>query len=263
MMKGVHLKVVLNIYICDDNSEFLSKIEKRIRNYILIQGLPMTMACATTSPNDMLHSLKQCREGVGPFGAYFLDIHLENSIDGINLAEAVRLYDSRGFIIFITMDPDFLPITLLKRLEILDYIVKGESDLEEKICRCIDSIYARITNIESPQTGKFVFNLTDDLKGMTVSVNLPDILYFQSSADMPHNIALYTHSHRYVFRGSLNKTIDALDEHFFRCHKSVIVNLNKITGLDKKSLIAQIANDHEVFVASRSFGKLKRLLEWD
>ena len=250
---------MLNIFICDDNQKCLSKVENCIREYISIEGLPMTLACATTSPDDMLHYLKQCKKETS--GAYFLDIHLENPINGISLAETVRQYDPRGFIVFITMDPDFIPITLQHKLEILDYIVKDDCDVEEKICRCIDSINKRLTTVEPPQIGKLVFKLTEELKGTTVSVNLSDILCFQSSPDKPHSIILYTQSHRYMFRGSLNKIANDLDERFFRCHRSVIVNLKKITALDKKSLKAQLINDHEVFVANRSFAKLKRLLE--
>jgi len=260
-MKGTHTKVMLNIFICDDNSKCLSMIERCIKDYTFIQGLPFTMACATTSPDDMLSALKHYKEGAESLGAYFLDIHLKNPINGINLAETVRKYDPRGFIIFITMDPDFLPITLIHKLEILDYIVKSEYNMEEKICKCIDSIYDRLINIESPQLDRFIFTLTEELKGTTVSVNFSDILCLQSFPDKPHSIILYTHSHRYMFRGSLSKIIDRLDDRFFRCHRGAIINLEKITALDRKLLIAQISNEHEVYVAHRAFGKLKRSLE--
>jgi len=252
---------MLDIVICDDNLECLSKIEKYIDDYISVEGLPMSMACVSTSPDYVLNFLKQRKEVMSPFGAYFLDIHLENSIDGINLAETIRNYDPRGFIIFITMDPDFLPVALMRKLEVLDYIVKGNLNVQERICSCIDSIYKRLTSTDMSQKGKLVLKLIDDMKGTIVSVNLSDILYIQSSMGESRGVSLYTHSQRHTFRRSLTEIMFDLDERFFRCHKSVIVNLERITSIDRATMTVRIADEHEVPVANRTFSKLKQLLE--
>lgn len=257
---------MLNIFICDNNPDCLSMIENCIKNYISFEEIPFTMGPSFTSPHELLHHLEQNKGGTSPFGAYFLDIHLEDKdpikrMDGIDLAKEIRKYDPRGFIVFITIDPDLLPVSVEKNLEVLNYIVKNEYAMEEKICKCIDSIYENLTAPKAPQTEKLVLKLSDEMRDRMIFVNFSDIVYFHSSAAKHHTTVLHTSFQRYETREPLVKILSRLDERFFKCHRNTVVNLEKITALDNKERKVYLSSNHEVYAANRSFGELKRMIE--
>ena len=49
-----------------------------------------------------------------------------------------------------------------------------------------------------------------------------------------------------------------LDERFYRCHNSFIVNKDKIKEIDTKKRIAFMANGEECFISTRALKKLTK-----
>lgn len=50
-----------------------------------------------------------------------------------------------------------------------------------------------------------------------------------------------------------------LDDNFYRCHKSFIVNKSKIKRIDKKSRIIYMINDEQCLVSIRALRSLKEM----
>ena len=228
---------MLKIFICEDNAEHLQNIKKHIDNYVLIEDLDMKVAYAETSPHGLLKYFEDSEKKSEKFtGLYFLDIDLNCDIDGIKLADKIRQYDPRGFIVFVTADAKSHLLTFEYKIEAMDYIVKGDDNFKVRIRECIKNAYNRYNSkiINALQTN-FVFELS---KGHTISIDTANILYFETSQDKPHNLNIYTKESKHQFRGSLKVIAKKLDKHFFRCHRSYIVNTKKITLFD--STINQI-----------------------
>jgi len=63
----------------------------------------------------------------------------------------------------------------------------------------------------------------------TTKVYLKDILYIETELRV---IKIYTDSRIYRKYGKLDDVMNYLNSHFYRCHKSCILNLEKVMSMD-------------------------------
>ena len=89
---------MLNIFVCEDNAVQRQAIMQIIQNTVLIEELDMQLVLDTEDPYVLLEKVKTSQNT----GIYFLDIDLKARMNGMKLAQQIRLFDPRGFIIFIT-----------------------------------------------------------------------------------------------------------------------------------------------------------------
>ena len=69
-----------------------------VQNAVLIEELDIQLILDTGDPYVLLEKLKTSQNT----GIYFLDIDLGSNINRMKLAQQIRLFAPRGFIIFIT-----------------------------------------------------------------------------------------------------------------------------------------------------------------
>ena len=213
---------MLSIFICDDDFDFMKQVKSCIDNFILIENLAMKVVCAASYPYDILEYLQNNTDVAG---LYFLDLDLGCDINGIRLAEKIRTHDPRGFIVFITSSGDSYKLTFERKVEAMDYIVKGDTNLNKRICECIVSAHAKLTANATPLQDKFTVKVSRDGKGRQgvldatkdslISVDSAKILWFETSAEAKHIIELYTMDGRVEFRGSLRQIEKQLDKNGF------------------------------------------------
>lgn len=80
---------MLNIVICEDDNIQRSTIEKFIKNSIAKNDYSFRIKLSTANPEDVL-------KNIGSGDIYFLDVDLNNKINGFKLAEKIRDIDSLG-----------------------------------------------------------------------------------------------------------------------------------------------------------------------
>jgi DNA-binding LytR/AlgR family response regulator len=101
-------------------------------------------------------------------------------------------------------------------------------------------------------------------EGQAHSVALEQILYIEA---VDKKTFLYTAEHVYETDRKLYELESLLDEKtFFRCSKSVIVNLNKITKLKPevtRNILATLTNGEVVVISRRNVKQLKALIGLD
>jgi len=101
-------------------------------------------------------------------------------------------------------------------------------------------------------------------EGQAHSVALEQILYIEA---VDKKTFLYTAEHVYETDRKLYELESLLDEKtFFRCSKSVIVNLNKITKLKPevtRNILATLINGEVVVISRRNVKQLKALIGLD
>ncbi|MDE7272551.1 MAG: response regulator [Lachnospiraceae bacterium] len=95
---------MLDIFVCEDNTIQRQAIVQTIQNAVLIEDLDMQLVLDTGDPYVLLEKLKTSQNT----GIYFLDIDLGSNINGMKLAQQIRLFDPRGFIIFITAHSELM-----------------------------------------------------------------------------------------------------------------------------------------------------------
>ena len=93
------------VYLCDNEPTWIEQMEQAVLDFMIGSDWALTVACRAAAPEAVLDQLtKNNTSG----GIYFLDIALGADMTGLTLAQEIRKYDPRGFIIFVTTHSEIL-----------------------------------------------------------------------------------------------------------------------------------------------------------
>lgn len=210
---------MMKIFICEDDEIQLELITKIIKKYILFKNYDLKLEITTQNPEELINYVKSN----GGVGLYFLDVNLNNNINGIELASQIRKYDLSGKIVFITTHLELACLTFTYKVEALDYIPKNDMiDLKNKIIECIDIAYERYL-YENSETNKSIIIKKGDsqLKIFTDTVN------FIESSSVPHKLIIHLENRHIEFYGKIKDMVN-FSQDFYRCHQSYVVNIKNI-----------------------------------
>ncbi|MCL2286821.1 MAG: LytTR family DNA-binding domain-containing protein [Firmicutes bacterium] len=237
---------MLNIYICEDNIKQREFMTSFITDHCLFQSLDAHVALSTSSPEDILSHYKNVDEPA----LFFLDIELNAKINGIELASRIRGMGKKAAIVFITTHSEMTFVTFQYKVEALDFIVKDNAaNIKHKIAECIKIALERYT--VATDKGKTVKISAED---KVIILDMDDIILIETTP-MRHKLRLHTQSRILEYNGELKAMEGQLDERFIRCHKSCIINKNKITVINKRDNTVTMAN-HSICPVSRAAKKL-------
>lgn len=157
-----------------------------------------------------------------------LDIEMGGK-NGIELAKIIRQDNTNVQLVFITGFPDFIAEGY--DVSALHYLMKPVS--EEKLYPVLDRASANIVKSEK--------QLCINFDHQTEYVPLNQICYIEAQKQY---IAIHTTDKIYRMKASLSDTEKLLDEYFFRCQRSFLVNLRYIKRIMTDCVI--LKNEEEV-----------------
>ena len=239
---------MLNIFVCEDNTAQRRTIVQTIQNIVLIEELDMQLVLDTENPYMLLEKVKTNQNT----GIYFLDIDLNSSMNGMKLAQQIRLYDPRGFIIFITAHSELSYMTFQYRVEAMDFVLKDNpAEAETKIRECLLSALERYTL----QTNKTHKVYTIEAGERKISIEYDDIFFFETSGNI-HKVILHAKDRQIEFISTIKELANTLDGNFVRCHRSFLVNKNNIKEIDAKNRIIYFTNGETCLMSTRMMKEL-------
>ncbi|MEB4674955.1 LytTR family DNA-binding domain-containing protein [Enterobacteriaceae bacterium G50] len=163
--------------------------------------------------------------------AIFLDINIP-SLDGVLLAQSISQFAHKPFIVFITAWKEHAVEAF--ELEAFDYILKPYQESR------IISMLQKLEGAWQQQAGgntalpgstareNDTINLIKDERIIVTSIN--DIYYAEAHEKMTF---VYTKRESYVMPMNITEFCSKLPAtHFFRCHRSYCVNLDKIREIE-------------------------------
>lgn len=153
-----------------------------------------------------------------------------------------------GFIIFITTHSEMSYLTFVYKVEAMDYIIKDSyNNIRERFYHCIVNTNKKYSVKTKKSQKNFTFKVDDKI----INVEYDKILFFETSRNI-HKIVLHAENKRVEFYAQMKEIEDKLDgDIFYRCHKSFILNKNKIKEIDTKNRIAYMSNGEECLISSR------------
>lgn len=241
---------MLDIFVCEDNAIQRQSIVKTIQNAVLIEELDMQLVLDTGDPYVLLEKLEASRNT----GIYFLDIDLNSDMNGMKLAQQIRLFDPRGFIIFITAHSELSYMTFQYRVEAMDFVLKDNpAEAKVKIRECLLNAMERYTL----QTNKIHKVYTMELGGRKVSVDYDEIFFFETSRNI-HKVILHAKDRQIEFYGAIKELTSILDDNFVRCHRSFLVNKNNIKEVDAKNRIIYFNNGETCLMSTRMMKEFRK-----
>lgn len=239
---------MLKTFICEDNQNQREKLTKIIENIILIENYDIDLALSTSDPYELIDNIK----GASNTGIYFLDVDLHSDINGIQLAEKIRKYDPRGFIIFITTHAEMSYLTFIYKVEAMDYIIKDNyNNIKQRISECINNAHNKYKSKSSELQKIFSIKVEDKI----INIEYDEILFFETSSTI-HKVVLHSLNRQVEFYSKMKEVENSLDERFIRCHNSFIINKDKIKEVDKKNRIAYMINGEKCFISTRGIKNL-------
>ncbi|ERK29591.1 MULTISPECIES: LytR/AlgR family response regulator transcription factor [Clostridium] len=238
---------MLNIYVCEDDEKQRDSFAKFIDDITIIENLDMKLALSTGDPYELIEYVKQSKYS----GVYFLDVDLNSNIDGIRLAEKIRKYDSRGFVIFVTTHAEMSYLTFVYRVEALDYIIKDDYlNIKNRIHQCILEALDKYSRRKKDND---VFTINTDER--IINVEYDKILFFETSKKI-HKIVLHATDRQVEFYGQMKDIEEDLDENFIRVHKSYLVNKKNISEINKLSRKITMKNGEQCIISIKALRKI-------
>ncbi|MCI8781383.1 MAG: response regulator transcription factor [Lachnospiraceae bacterium] len=177
------------------------------------------------------------------YDLYLLDIYIDDSMNGIELAKKIRAADDEAAICFISTSDDFYREAY--DLYAIQYLVKPvqESDLKQLLEKIAKNL---IRNREQCLCYKW--------RGKTGSIPYGKILYISSRE---HNIYIHCKDGTVQeCKGKLNELASQIcGEIFLRCHQSFLANLYHVDNLNGQELTI---SGQRIPISRRYYNDVKR-----
>lgn len=206
----------MRIAICDDDKAFLAQLTDAIRTW---QQPLRISALERFEDGDSLI----CAHTTAPFDVIFLDVVMP-LLDGIGTAREIRLNDRNVRIVFLTSSPEFA---------VDSYSVKASNYLlkpldEDKLRLCLEELWeqyhsnARCIDIKSANTVHRI--ALPDIAFMEAQNKHVQFTFIDGSSILSSE-PLYSYEERL-----------GLEDGFFKCSRSYIVNMHQIESYCAKEI---------------------------
>ncbi|MGJ5713357.1 quorum-sensing response regulator AgrA [Staphylococcus auricularis] len=238
----------MKIYICEDDPKQLENLKTIISNYIMIEEKEMEIELATDDPEAILERAKDTDE----IGCYFLDIQLNAEMNGMKLATELRKADPVGNIIFVTSHSELTYLTFIYKVAAMDFIFKD--DPEEIKTRVIDCLKTAETRLKLLSQESSVETIELKRGSNSLYVQYDDVMFFESSSKS-HRLIAHLDNRQIEFYGSL-KELSKIDQRFFRCHNSFVINRHNIESIDSKTRTVNFKNGECCYASVRNIKKI-------
>lgn len=204
------------IAICDDCGTDARYLSALVADWAKAQGYPVAVKEFPSAEAFLF-----CYETEKDFDILLLDIEM-GELSGLDLARKLRRDNDSVQIVFITGFPDFMAEGY--DVSALHYLMKPVS--KERLSGVLDRAAANLTKTEKRL--KVVFDRQVNL------IPLDRILYIEAQKQY---VLIHTQDEEYRMKGSLAEMQAVLDERFYKCHRSFLVNLCFVTRINSHSLV--------------------------
>lgn len=211
------------VAICEDEGYILEELRRKVEKYINRKSLDASIK-TFMSGEELLKAKKK------------LDIILlDLMLPGIDGLEVARQISSRSRIIFVTSYREYAVEAF--DANAVHYLVKPVT--EERLFLALDRAINQTEQMDNQA-------LTLIKGGKTQVIFIRDILYCEV---FNHQVRIHTVHGTYDYFGTLDMLETKLDERFFRCHRSFVVNMSCVAGQEKG--IAILTNGEKIFISRR------------
>lgn len=225
----------MNIAIIDDNPTDIEYVTKLVSHWAEGAGHTVCNHSFLSAEEFLFHY-----EDEKNYNILLLDIEM-GDMNGVELAKKIRQDEDAVQIVFITGFPDFIAEGY--EVSALHYLMKPV--LQEKLCRVLDRAAGNIEKQEK--------RLCITYDRQTNFVPYSQILFIEAQKQY---VVIYTTNEDYRMKESLGNIEKQLDEYFFKCHRSFLVNLRYVKQIKSNCLV--LKNNREVPISrgmSEQIGK--------
>ena len=211
------------IAICDDFDADRQYVLNMVNHWAFSANHMVHTDIFTSAENFLFHYADE-----SDYDILLLDIEM-GAMNGVDLAKTIRKINDAVQIVFITGFPDFIAEGY--EVSALHYLMKPVS--EEKLRTVLDKAISNLAKAEK--------RLCITFDRQTDYIPLSQITYIEAQKQY---VMIYTHGKAYRMKSSLADTEKQLDEYFFKCQRSFIVNLRHIKRIKGDCVV--LKNEEEI-----------------
>ena len=204
------------IAICDDSDVDRQYVLNMVNHWASSANHMLHTDTFTSAENFLFHYADE-----SDYDILLLDIEM-GAMNGVDLAKTIRKINDTVQIVFITGFPDFIAEGY--EVSALHYLMKPVS--EEKLHAVLDKAAANLAKSEKRLC------ITHDRQ--TDFIPLSQITYIEAQKQY---VELHTSDVLYRMKSSLADIESKLDEYFFRCQRSFIVNLRYVIRIKNDCVV--------------------------
>ncbi|MBQ2639673.1 MAG: response regulator transcription factor [Bacilli bacterium] len=237
---------MINFIVCEDIKELSNKYKQEIDKFMMKYDIDYKCHMYTDYGKEW-QSIAKKEMG---FKIYLLDIVTKNG-SGLDAARLIREeYDDwSSMIIIITSYPEYKYEALGKRLMLVDFISKVdncEKKLQDAFLICMKNYDKKYKSL------KYTY------KNTVYNLEFRNIISIEKEQDSKRCLIKTIHGNYYI-PGSLNQVLKKLDKRFFKCHRSMAVNINQIERYNQKKNTIYFKNETKSTLVARN--KKKELMD--
>lgn len=211
----------MKIAVCDDEKQFVDAICPLLKKWAARNSIKLTL-CRFTNGDELIAAHRdQCMDLI------ILDIIMP-LLNGIDTARELRKYHQTVPIIFLTSTKEFAVDSY--EVKAFHYLIKPVDEI--KLFRVLDDFLKTVTLPHK------LFTAQTDRGFCKIVVDNVDYLEAQNKEVLVHLSNGKTIAIRELF--SKCEEIFSLENGFFRCHRSYIVNLNNIEQFTKSEITTSL-----------------------
>ncbi|WP_047999450.1 response regulator [Lactiplantibacillus herbarum] len=215
---------MLNIIICEDNTDLLNLYQYILNSEITKGDTEAQITLASENPTEVLTYIQKHHDPTQHY-LYILDLEFSDSITkGVDIAEEIYKNDESTKIIFLTIHHELEKIELKEQLHYHDFIDKsiGISAIKDRLITDFDTIIAEQA---APQS---IVHMQRGPKSFDVPANEINYFRFESksaknTAFGPNLITEFSTPIEEILKCSPN---------FFKVKKDIIINLESLQYVD-------------------------------
>lgn len=228
----------MKLLICDDD-----------KNCLLSEGKYITENTQATAECFLSGKelLKRLSAGTEDIAAVFMDIELDNSENGIMVAEQIsNLYPDIRIIFLTAYSLKYCEEIFLAGKNLVPFALVDKQNLNVNLKRAMDKLYASLNSDKEKN------KLAVTVNAETFFIDPMQTLYLESNV---HTLMIVTADGNRSVRAKLSDVLGGFPPYFVQCHKSFAVNIHHIVSYTAK----QIELDSQVTIpVSRKFSQSVR-----
>lgn len=227
---------MLNALILECSRESALSLTQNIKEVIAKFSYHIQIKLTTSEAGKVLDLMESSE------GSYmvFIGLGLYPPIyNGYDAAKKIREMSKESYMVFIADNADCAYLTIQGLIRPSGFLIKPIKMQEIQLV--ITDIYRDYLN-QSNGSKALSINIGTDI----YYVDYDEILYFES---MQKKIYVFTANQRISYYDSLTSLESRLDERFIRCHKSYIVNRDKIKSILFSEMRIFMENEAEIGIS--------------